>query len=128
MELNHVALKLFIVSDVVEALENIVLELLHVALLAENLLADVVRLLQKSIEAHAKILFNQLEVGTDTSEMLDFLVHFSVLLVQFLGVQFTRCNLLLHFLDFVVKYELEFLQVHGLVAKDTDALQLLGES
>lgn len=127
VELDHVALKLFVVTDIMEALEDVVLKLLHVALLAEDLLADIVRLLQKSIEAHAKIFFNQLEVGTDTSEMLHFLVHFRVLLMEFLGVQFTRCNLLLHFLYLVIEHELEFLQVHGLVAQNADALQLLGQ-
>lgn len=41
VKLDDVALELLIVSDVVQALEDVVFELLHVALLLQDLLSDV---------------------------------------------------------------------------------------
>jgi hypothetical protein len=40
--------------------------------------------------------------------MSHFLVHFSVLFVQLLGVSLSRHDVLLHFFDLVIKNEFEF--------------------
>ena len=111
VETDDALLELLEVGNVMEAFEDIVLELLLEAFLLIKLLSQVSDLVCETFLAHSQIIHNKCEVLIHTVEMLELLTHLVGLLVQLLDLDLTGSNVTLELLDLVVKHELELLQL-----------------
>jgi len=107
---NDAFLKLFEVSNVMKAFENVILKLLLEAFLLIELLSQMGNLVSETFLAHAQIINNQGKILIDSVEVLQFLSHFVGLLIQLLDLDFTGSNVTLELLYLIIKHELELLK------------------
>lgn len=94
-----------------EALENIVLELLLETLLVIELFSQVGHLIGQTLLSHSKIINDQSQILVDTIEMLKLLPHLVCLFIELLDLNFTGSNVTLKLLNLIVEHELELLEL-----------------
>ena len=111
VETDDALLELLEIGYVMQAFEDVVLELLLEAFLLIKLLSQVSNLVCETLLSHSQIIHDKCEVLIHTVEMLEFLTHLVSLLIQLLDLDFTGSNITLELLDLVVKDELELLQL-----------------
>ena len=75
MEANDSGLELLEVSDVVECLKDVILELLFVVLLFIQALSEILNLVSQTFLSHSQIIDDKGQVLVDTIEMLQLLSH-----------------------------------------------------
>jgi len=95
------------VCDVMQALENVVLELLLETLLVVKLLSQVSHLVCQTLLSHSQVVDNESQILVYTVEMLKLLSHFVSLLIKLLDFDFAGSNVTFKFLDLVIEDELE---------------------
>ncbi len=108
-----------------QAFEDIILKLLLEALLVIKLLSQVSHFVGETFLSHAKIVHDQSQVIVHTIKVLELLSHLVGLLIEALNLNFTGSDISLEFLNFVIKDELELLQLLGLLLQVVDALVLV---
>lgn len=128
VEADDTLLELLEVSDVVKALEHIVLELLLEALLLIELFSQVRHLVSETFLSHTQVVHDQCEVLVHTVKVLELLSHLVCLLIQFLDLDLPGPNVSLQFLYLVVKNELELFEFLSLLLEVIDALVLILDS
>jgi len=122
MESNDTSLKLLEISDVVKDLKNIVLELLLVSLLLIKVLSQVFDLGGQTLLSHSEIIHDKSKILIDSVEMLQLLPHDVGLLLELLNFNFSRADISLELLDFVIKNELELLKFLSLLFQVNNSL------
>lgn len=120
MEANDSSLELLEVSDVVECLEDVILELLFVVLLFIQALSEILNLISQTFLSHSQIIDDKGQVLVDTIEVLQLLSHLVGLLVQLLDLKFSWSNISFELLDFVIEHKLELLQLLSLLLEVND--------
>jgi len=83
---NHTLLKFLEVCNVMQAFENVILELLLVAFLLLKLLSQVLHFVGETLLSHSEIVNDQGEVLVHSVEVFQLLSHLVSLLVQFLNL------------------------------------------
>lgn len=81
VQLDDALLQLLVVSNLLQAVKDLVLECFDVLVLLPQSLSHALGLPLQTIQCHAEVFLNQFEVGTHSIEVLDLLVHLGVLLV-----------------------------------------------
>jgi len=122
MESNDTSLKLLEISDVVKDLKNIVLELLLVSFLLVKVLSQVFDLGGQTLLSHSEIIHDKSKILIDSVEMLQLLPHDVGLLLELLNFNFSRADISLELLDFVIKNELELLKFLSLLFQVNNSL------
>ena len=118
---DHALLQLLEVTNVLQSLVDIVLEALLLSLLTINFqYAEVAFVFETSLP-HGQIIDDQAKVGIDSSEVNDFSFHLGNLFMQLLNLHFTRSDVSLQLLDFVIKHEFELLQLLRFLLEFNDA-------
>jgi len=120
MEANDSGLELLEVSDVMECLKDVILELLLVVLLFIQALSEILDLVSQTFLSHSQIIDDKGQVLIDTIEMLQLLSHLVGLLVQLLDLKFSWPDISFELLDFVIEHELELLQLLSLLLEVND--------
>ena len=118
-------LKLFEVGNVMEALENIILELLFKLLLLIQLVSKVLNFIGKTFLSHSEIIDDQSKILIDSVEMLEFLSHLISLLIKFLDFKFSGSNISLKLLNLVIKHELKLFKFLYLLFQIVNSLVLI---
>jgi hypothetical protein len=108
-----------------EALENIVLELLLEALLVIELFSQVSHLISQALLSHSKIINDQSKILVNTIKMLKLLSHLVCLFIELLDLNFTGSNVTLKFLNLVIEHELELLKLLCFLLQIVDSLILV---
>lgn len=127
VEADDALLEFLEVSDVMQALEHIVLELLLEALLVIQLLAQVRHLVSQALLSHSEIINDQSQVLINTIKVLKLLSHLVGLLIKLLDFNLTGSNVTLELLDLVIEDELELLKLLCLLLQVIDALVLVAD-
>lgn len=122
VESNDSFLQLLVVGDVVQALEDVVLELLLQLVLPVDVFVQLLRLFVQSFLLELQIFDDELQVAVDTTEVLRLLVHLRRLLVQLLNIVSFWTNLALELLDLVIKHKFKLLQLLALLLQIVDFL------
>jgi len=120
-------LELLEISNMMEALEDIVLELLLEALLFIKLLPQMSDLICQTFLSHTQIVHDKRKILVNTIEMLELLTHLISLLIQFLNLDLTGSNITLEFLNLVVEDELELFKLLGLLFEIVDSLVFIAD-
>jgi hypothetical protein len=108
-----------------QALIDIILELLLVGLLLVQFLAKVLDLVGKALLSHSEIINNQCQVQVHSIEVLQLLTHLVCLLIQGLNLELSWTDISLQLLDLIIEHKLELLQLLGLLLEIDDALVLV---
>jgi hypothetical protein len=108
-----------------QALIDIVLELLLVGLLLVQFLAKVLDLVGKTLLSHSEIINNQCQVQVHSIEVLQLLTHLVCLLIQGLNLELSWTDISLQLLDLIIEHKLELLQLLGLLLEIDDTLVLV---
>lgn len=118
-------LQLLVVSDVIQGVVHLILELARLFhLTAKHRLQSAV-LGDKALHAHFEILDNQAQVHEHSVEVESLLLHLVGLLFQLVNSVATGSNVPFQFLDLVVKNKLELFKLLGLLLKVVDSLLLV---
>ena len=125
VETDDALLELLEVGNVMQAFEDVVLELLLEAFLLIKLLPQVSDLISETLLAHSQIINNKCEVLIHTVEVLELLTHLVGLLIQLLDLDLAGSNVTLELLDLVVKNELELLQLLRFLLQVVNSLVLI---
>lgn len=118
---NDSSLKFFVVRDMLDYFEDVVPEALLLDLLHVELVTGVQILVLKTLVAHLEIAHNEVQVGTDSVEVLHLNLHLSDLLVEGGDVVLAGQDVPLQLLDLVVEHELKLLQLLRLLLQFDDA-------
>jgi len=118
---DHASLQLLVICDVMQAIENIIFELLLVSLLVVEHLSEVLHLVGESLLPHAEIVDDKSQVLIDPIEMLQLLPHLVRRLVQSLNFKLTWSDISLQLLDFIIQDELELFKLLRLLFEINDS-------
>ncbi len=105
VQLDDRLLELFIVSDVVHRVVNLLFELSLCIVLSFEGFFQASLLAKQSSHPHTQIFDNQLQVVKDSLEMCLLLLHFVGLFFEFVDRVASGPNVTFKFFDFVVKYK-----------------------
>jgi len=122
---DDASLELFEVSDVMEAIEHVIFELLLEALLLIELGPEILDLVSETLLSHSEIVDDQGQVLVDSVEVSELLSHLVGLLIELLDVELPWPNISLQLLDLVVEHELELLKLLGLLLEVNDSVILV---
>lgn len=122
MKADDALLQFFEISDVMKALEYIVLELLFEALLFVKLLSKVSYLICETLLTHSQIIDDQGKVRVDSVEMLELLSHLVGLLVELLNFDLSRSDFTFQLLNLVIEDEFEFFKFLSFLLEIIDSL------
>lgn len=128
VETNNSLLEFLVVRGMVQALIDIVLELLLVGFLFVKFCAEVLHFVSQTFLSHSEIINDQGQVLIYPVEVFQLLTHFVGLLIQSLNFRFSWTNVSLKLLDLVIKYEFELLKLLGLLFQIDDTLVLVFDS
>ena len=122
MKADDALLQFFEISDVMKALEYIVLELLFEALLFVKLLSKVSYLISETLLTHSQIIDDQGKVRVDSVEMLELLSHLVGLLVELLNFDLSGSDFTFQLLNLVIEDEFEFFKFLSFLLEIIDSL------
>lgn len=106
----------------VQALKDIILELLLVAFLTIKYLTKVLNLVGETLLSHSEIIDNQSQILVNTIKVFELLSHLVCLFIEHLNFKLTWPNVSLKFLDLIVEHKLEFLKLLSFLLEINDSL------
>lgn len=127
VEADDSLLELLVVSNGVECVMNLLLELLLFFFLSFEDLTEVAMLTNKTTHSHSKILNDQTEVHEDPLEMSLLLLHLISLLLQFFDGRAPWSDVSLQLLDLVVENEFKLLKFLSFFLQVVDPLVLVAD-
>ena len=102
MQSDDSFLKLFVVSNMMKGLIDVIFKLLLVVFLFVQILSQILDLVGQAFLSHSQIINNQSKVLVDSVEMLQLLSHFVSLFIELLDLKFSWSNISLQLLDLVI--------------------------
>ena len=109
VQTHHELLQLLVIINLAKHFIDVVLKLPLVGLLSNNFLSENFAFPSQTLHFQFKIINDQLQVLPNPLEVLHLLIHFGGLFLQFKNLLSIRLNVLLKFLNFVVKHKLKLL-------------------
>eukprot|EP00356_Strombidium_inclinatum_P008187 CAMPEP_0170487790 /NCGR_PEP_ID=MMETSP0208-20121228/6521_1 /TAXON_ID=197538 /ORGANISM="Strombidium inclinatum, Strain S3" /LENGTH=383 /DNA_ID=CAMNT_0010762185 /DNA_START=120 /DNA_END=1273 /DNA_ORIENTATION=+ len=125
VQANNAGLELLEVGDVVQALEDVVLKLLLVALLLVEVLPQVLHFVGETFLAHTEIVDDEGQVLVDTVEVLELLSHLVCLLIEVGDFLLSGANVSLELFNFIIEHELELFKFLSLLLQVDNSLVLI---